>query len=468
MAVRRHLPIRAAAALVAVLLVAGWAGSASAADILLFNLDPAGVGLNDPTLAAPVGGNPGTTLGQQRQIAYLYAADVWGGVLASDVPILVGASFQPLGCTATSGTLGSAGTTFIFRDFAEALEPATWYHSALADALTGADRNPGFLDINSRFNSRIGTDPTCLTGRGWYYGLDHNEGTDFDFLSVVMHEIGHGLGFSNFVNELNGALQSGFSDVYANRTYDVTTGQTWDVMTQAERAVSAVNDGNVVWIGNAVTAQVPQVLAPRPSMQIVTPPTLKGSVEAMPAAFGPPLTTGGGVTGKVVLADDATGAAADACEPLVNNVHGKIVLADRGVCAFVVKVANAQAAGAKGVVIANNVATGLPGMGGTDPSIVIPSVGIRQADGDTLKAALFPTVNVRLAVDPSERAGAVDGWVRLYAPNPAQSGSSGSHFDVSASPNLLMEPAINSDLMPAVDLDLTPALLEDIGWTLLP
>jgi hypothetical protein len=468
MAVRRNLPSRTAAALVAVLLVAGWAANASAADILLFNLDPAGVGLNDPTPAAPVGGNPGTTLGQQRQIAYLYAADVWGGVLASDVPILVGASFQPLTCSPTSGTLGSAGTTFIFRDFPGAIEASTWYHSALADALAGVELNPNTLDINSRFNSRIGTDPGCLTGRGWYYGLDHNEGVDFDFLAVVMHEIGHGIGFSNFVNEVNGALQSGFSDVYANRTYDVTTGKTWDVMSQTERAISAVNDRNVVWIGNEVTAQAPNVLGPRPSLKIVSPPTLQGSLEVQAASFGPALATGGGVTGKVVLADDGNGATADACEPLVNNANGKIVLADRGVCGFVVKVANAQAAGAKGVVIANNVAVGLPGMGGSDPSIVIPSVGVSLADGDALKAALSPSLNVKLLLDSSEAAGAVDGWVRLYAPNPVQSGSSGSHWDVTTTPNLLMEPAINSDLIPAIDLDLTPALLQDIGWTLLP
>ena len=31
--------------------------------------DPAGVGFNDPTTVAPVGGNTGTTLGQQRMIA---------------------------------------------------------------------------------------------------------------------------------------------------------------------------------------------------------------------------------------------------------------------------------------------------------------------------------------------------------------------------------------------------------------
>ena len=135
------------------------------------------MGLNDPTPVAPVGGNPYTTLGNQRIFVYLVAADLWGSVLDSPEPVYVGASFAALSCTPTAGTLGSAGTTFVFRDFPGAPEPGTWYHSPLADAIAGTDLQPGYIDINSRFNSRIGTDPGCLTGANWYYGIDHNEGT---------------------------------------------------------------------------------------------------------------------------------------------------------------------------------------------------------------------------------------------------------------------------------------------------
>ncbi|MEO8370076.1 MAG: hypothetical protein ABI806_12825 [Candidatus Solibacter sp.] len=54
----------------------------------------------------------------------------------------------------------------------------------------------------------------------------------------------------------------------------------------------------------------------------------------------------------------------------------------------------------------------------------------------------------------------------MYAPNPFQSGSSVSHFDVSAFPNQLMEPSINGDLTHNVvpPFDLTFMLLRDIGW----
>lgn len=443
------------------------AGPAAAANIVIVNLDPPGVGLNDPTPVAPVGGNPGTTLGQQRAFVYQLAAQLWGGTIESTVPISVGATFQPLSCSATSGTLGAAGTTYIFANFPNAPFTSTWYHSALADALAGADLVPGDIDIISFFNSSIDAgNPNCLGARGWYYGFDHNEGTKFDFLSVVMHEIAHGLGFSNFTNEATGAPTSGLTDVYSLFTLDLSTGLTWDQMTNAERVASAINGPNVVWNGSSVTGMAPMFLGPRPSFEVLRPSPLAGSYVAQPAAFGPPLRTNGGTTGLVALADDGVGVGSDACEPIVNDLSGKIALVDRGTCTFVIKVANAQAAGAKGVLVANNVATGLPGMGGTSSSIRIPSVGISQAHGDAIKAELFPGVNVKLLLDTNNPAGSNEGWVQLYAPNPVAPGSSISHWDTTATPNLLMEPFINSDLTPAFGLDLTPYLFEDIGWVL--
>jgi hypothetical protein len=54
----------------------------------------------------------------------------------------------------------------------------------------------------------------------------------------------------------------------------------------------------------------------------------------------------------------------------------------------------------------------------------------------------------------------------MYAPRPNQPGSSVSHYDTSATPNQLMEPAINADLRHEVQppFDLTLPLLKDIGW----
>lgn len=108
--------------------------------------------------------------------------------------------------------------------------------------------------------------------------------------------------------------------------------------------------------------------------------------------------------------------------------------------------------------------TGIFGPSGTDPSVTIPVVLVSQADGNTIRAQLGTGVTATVGLDPAHFAGVHDPDERmlLYTPNPYQQGSSVSHWDTSALPNLLMEPAINSDLNGSVDM--TRYLFEDIGW----
>ena len=459
--------IRLIAVMAASLLLAVSPASWSAT-IQLVNLDPPGVGLNDPTPAEPVGGNPGTTIGEQRVNVYNRAAEIWGSVLDSDVTVLVGATFQPLPCAQTGGVLGAAGPTFVFSDFPNAPLAATWFVSAQADALLGFDAVPGVIDLISFFNSDIDdNDPNCLTGTSWYYGFDANEGNDIDFLSVVVHEINHGLGHLELVSEGSGAKFAGLDDVYMTRMLDLTTGKKWPEMTNEERLASQVNSGNLVWEGPSVTADAPFILGPRASVMVENPKGLQGSYEAQAASFGPPLRENGGETGKMILVDDGVGVGTDGCEPIQNNVSGKLAIIDRGACAFTQKVLNAQNAGAKGVIVANNQPGGPAPMGGFNPDVTIPSVGVTRDLGDQFKSAAMRNSVVKLILDPDFLAGASpEGYVRLYAPNPVEPGSSKSHWDRGASPNLLMEPSINSDLDPSNFLDLSPNLLEDIYWPL--
>jgi hypothetical protein len=148
-------------------------------------------------------------------------------------------------------------------------------------------------------------------------------------------------------------------------------------------------------------------------------------------------------------------------------VAGKVALVDRGTCTFAVKAQNAQAGGATALLIANTVAGGSAAFspGGSAPSIVIPTVGISIGDGAQIKANV-PGVNAEYFVDPTRLAGTSDGYVRLYAPRVIALGSSISHFDTVASPNLLMEPAITPTLRANENLDLTPSLMADVGWQL--
>jgi hypothetical protein len=126
------------------------------------------------------------------------------------------------------------------------------------------------------------------------------------------------------------------------------------------------------------------------------------------------------------------------------------------------------------VLVVDNVAGAPPpGLGGTDPTITIPAVRITLADGNALKAALQFRSRTQSGVvgtlntDPTQLAGAdAAGRVRLFAPNPFQGGSSVSHWDTPAVPNLLMEPSISGDLTHSVmpPQDLTVPQLRDIGW----
>lgn len=471
---------------------------ARAADIILINLDPPGQGLNDPTEATPVGGNPGLTVGEQRQNVYFAAAQKWGDTLQSTQLIFVGATFQPLPCEAQGGVLGSAGPIYADADFEGAPLPNTWYVAALADALAvDGDRIPGELDLISFFNSDLGTEG-CLENSGWYYGLDNNnDPAEIDFLSVVTHEIAHGLGFLELVSEADGTFFFGIPDAYARNMYDRTFGTTWDNLTDEERLISQVNSGNLAWLGESVTTDSQFVLGARPSVQISAKKKkskkksksgdvvdISGSYEAQAASYGPPLVArkkkskskgkGQPKEDELILVydgedNDGTGSVTDGCEPIRNKIKGKIALIDRGGCTFTQKTTNAQNAGAEGVIVVNNEPGGLPSMGGADdPFFEIPSVGVSQADGTLFKdAAAEDKTKATLLLDEDFIAGTTpEGLVRLYAPNPVQPGSSKSHFDTTATPNLLMEPAITDDLMPSVFLDLTPNLFEDIGWVL--
>jgi uncharacterized repeat protein (TIGR01451 family) len=139
---------------------------------------------------------------------------------------------------------------------------------------------------------------------------------------------------------------------------------------------------------------------PGPSVRVNAPPGIAGNYVAGTAAFGtiPPV---GGVTGNVVIGLDPADAAGplttDGCSPLTNAaaVAGNIALIDRGTCGFTVKVKTAQDAGAIAVIIANSAAGVFGNMGGADPTIVIPSVMVTFADGNTFKANI-PGLNVTL------------------------------------------------------------------------
>ncbi len=123
-----------------------------------------------------------TGFSAQAEVAFQAAVDVWSQLISSPVTIRVNAVWEPLG----SGILGSAGSHSSWVNVTNGV-PGVVYPDALADALNGSDMGSGDFDIEASFNSTFGD---------WYLGTDGAPpGGRWDLMSVVLHELGHGLGF---------------------------------------------------------------------------------------------------------------------------------------------------------------------------------------------------------------------------------------------------------------------------------
>lgn len=120
---------------------------------------------------------------EEAKAAFERAVEIWEYLVYSEVPVRVYAEWQNLG----SSILGSANTSEFLMNFEGARYAQTYYPMALAEKLAGKPLNSDAEeDIYCRFNSAI----------TWHYGepQDITSGT-FDFTTVVLHELGHGLGF---------------------------------------------------------------------------------------------------------------------------------------------------------------------------------------------------------------------------------------------------------------------------------
>lgn len=453
---------------------------AGTGQLIIVNANAPGVGFNDTTAVAPVGGNPGTTLGQQRLNVFNAAAEGWRKLIDTDVDIIISATFVTIaGCTETEAILGQAAPNRWRLNPPNAPRVNVWYPVALANKFAGLDLEPGTHDIFVQFNAALDND-TCLGDSGWYYGFDGNESPgDIDLYTVVQHELGHGLGIAGASDGVS--FRDGHPDAFDVNILDRTLGLRWDQMTPAQRQVSMRNTTNLVWDGSSANTAAATYLQPVTTLTVTEPAVVARNFDIGAAAFGPPISVAA-MSGRIVPALDAANAegasTTDGCSAYTNAsaISGNIALVDRGgptspPCTFAKKARNAQAAGAVGLIIADNRATTCfpPAMAmddGTDRDSLIPTISVTQSDGAALRAQHNANASVSglLRVDPSQLAGtSQDGKLRLYAPCTLESGSSVHHWDVVSTPNLLMEPSINDEL--THDGDFTIQQLIDIGWT---
>jgi uncharacterized repeat protein (TIGR01451 family) len=230
---------------------------------------------------------------------------------------------------------------------------------------------------------------TGLTTLAIDWAMDPNDDGDLsDHLDVINMSLG-----SDFGSEINASSVASDNAALAGVIVAISAGNSSDtffiagapgVATRAITAAASLDGGE-----------------PAPIVKVNAPAGIAGNYLAAGATFGPALTPGG-ITGNVVIATDAANpsgpSTTDGCTALTNAaaVAGNIALIDRGTCGFIVKVKNAQNAGAIAVIIADNAPGNPPaGLGGTDPTITIPSVRVTLADGNTLKANIA-TLNASL------------------------------------------------------------------------
>ncbi|TVQ01623.1 MAG: T9SS C-terminal target domain-containing protein, partial [Balneolaceae bacterium] len=123
-----------------------------------------------------------------------YAAEIWSYHLSSDIPIRIEARWRSL----ASNVLGSAGPTIFYTLNGEGIDSNTLFTAAQASAMTGIDliNQPG---ASSAVNHHIVVNMNCNYA-AWYLGTSAAppSGT-IDFVTVVLHEIGHGIGFAGSI-----------------------------------------------------------------------------------------------------------------------------------------------------------------------------------------------------------------------------------------------------------------------------
>ena len=141
---------------------------------------------------------------QEARDAFSYAVSIWAAILNANVTIEIDACWRN---DLATNTLGSAGATAFARDFDNAPVASTRFPIALANQLAGEDLNGTDVEIDARFNSNF----------TWYFGTDGSTpAAEVDFVTVVLHEIGHGLGFSGGANYDDGTDNAECNGVAGN------------------------------------------------------------------------------------------------------------------------------------------------------------------------------------------------------------------------------------------------------------
>jgi hypothetical protein len=198
----------------------------------------------------------------EQSDSFQRAVDTWSHIVVSTVPIKVDACFTAL----PEGQLGGAGP-FGFQLFG-----GVYFPDALANSLTGRDGDTANPDIVAEFSNDSSL---------YYFGQDPNgiaaacPSGCYDFQSIVLHELGHGLGFVGSVDKISaGHAAYGYDPLAGDDRpfiYDLfteTTGGTpvLDYPNKSNALYNAVTSSLIYWDGpeggGADRGREPRLYAP--------------------------------------------------------------------------------------------------------------------------------------------------------------------------------------------------------------
>lgn len=124
--------------------------------------------------------------------AFLYAVSIYENLISSPVPIKVQARWEGLG----ANVLANSTPSSFYKNFDGARLSDVYYPVALVEKLSEKEVNGSEPDIICTFNKNM----------DWYFGTNGDgPSKQYDFVTVAIHEIVHGLGFSGFFGVENGA-----------------------------------------------------------------------------------------------------------------------------------------------------------------------------------------------------------------------------------------------------------------------
>ncbi|MDR2577530.1 MAG: hypothetical protein LBC70_01785, partial [Chitinispirillales bacterium] len=173
-------------------------------------------------------------LNTQQQVATLHAIDLWSAELAGTIPIDINIMFVNMG----PGVLGGSYRQPHYWN----PTTQTWYSSALGNQLAGYNVVPGMRDIRLEMNSIF----------NWNFSITTPpSGSQFDWITIMLHEITHGLGFSTLVGSNGGyvyttsggtSANTDFPGIFDRQLYQGILGANLPDLNQSQRAALVVSN----------------------------------------------------------------------------------------------------------------------------------------------------------------------------------------------------------------------------------